>query len=354
MVLSTREIVGGEFEAAPAKSIPLGELSKWRLPLDGVWTLSGRAAFAIILKRLMSRGISHVHLPAFLCESLLLPVKALGLEYSFYPVDRSLAAHPAPPKGAAVLLIHYFGWLNPSTVRLRSESINSFYLIEDFSHIFLSKDKELWNNQSNIFFSARKFGPVPLGGWCNMQEDLSPCDDRIECLFWRSLAARLSKHIYLADKADPIDPAIETFYLDALNSVEQFLDSELSLSSLPARALDLIKDLDLDMISEKRRQNWTYVKDALPKNIDSVQPVLYDNTVPLGLVVSLGNRNGLRRYLAEHRVFCPIHWSLPKEVSRQDFPDASYTADHCLTIPIDQRYDINSLERVIDLLKGFD
>lgn len=353
MVLNSREIVGGEFEVASITTKPLKGWLNGHIPSGGVWTLSGRAAFAIILKKLMSHGVSHVHLPSFLCESLLFPVKALGLEYSFYPVGPSLAAHPTPPDGAAVLLIHYYGWLNPATERLRAESKNTYYLIEDFSHVFVSGEKGLWNNQSYVFFSARKFGPVPLGGWCNLQTDLAPCNDKVECFLWKSLAARLSKYIYLTDKDGSIEPEMETFYLETLNSIEHFLDSNLAVSTLPVHAFDMIAGLDVNMISEKRRHNWGYVKDALQNSKKLLQPDLSDATVPLGMVIMVRNRDKLRHYLARHRVFCPVHWTLPQEVSRHDFPDAAYMADHCLTVPIDQRYDESSLNRVVNLIKGF-
>lgn len=353
MEISSREIVGGEFEISSIQANHSEGVLNGRIPSSGVWTVSGRAAFAIILKTMVTHGVSHVHLPSFLCQSLLYPIKELGLEYSFYPVDSSLAAHPDPPDGAAVLLIHYFGWLNPSTERLRLESKDRFYLIEDFSHVFLSKEKKLWDNVGLAFFSARKFGPVPLGGWCSLQADLEPSGDTVECFFWRSLAARLAKHIYLSDKYGPVELATEVFYLDALNSVEQFLDSNLAVCSLPTHAFDMIAGLDWGMIFEKRRHNWLCVKDALQNSMDLLLPDLPSGSVPLGMVLVAKNRDRLRSYLAEHRIFCPVHWALPQEVSRRDFPDAAYLADHCITVPIDQRYDERSLNRVVDLLKRF-
>jgi hypothetical protein len=346
-------MVGGEFEISSVKSKPFKGKPNVHIPQGGVWTLSGRAAFAIILKEMMAHGVSHVHLPSFLCVSLVYPVKELGLNYSFYPVDFSLAAHPDPPDGAAVLLIHYFGWLNPSTERLRSEAGGSFQLIEDFSHAFLSTEINPWNNNSHIFFSARKIGPISLGGWCSRPAALELCNDTIECLYWRSLAARFAKHIYLSDINEPIDQSVEDFYLEAFHYVEQFLDKNLLMHTLPVKAFDMITGLDWDNIKEKRRNNWLYVKDAIQNSMDILVPDLSSDTVPLGMVLLVKDRDLLRRNLSEHRIFCPIHWALPKEVFRSDFPDASYMSDHCITIPIDQRYDKSSLDRVVDLIKRF-
>ena len=126
------KIIGGDFEL---ESIPSG-LSEQDVfqtyGVSGTWTTSGRSALAVILQHLTNRGVNHVHLPAYLCSSILLPIKELGLTYSFYRVDHELAAHPESIEGSAVLLIHYFGWLNKSTARIREEAVHgSFHLIED-------------------------------------------------------------------------------------------------------------------------------------------------------------------------------------------------------------------------------
>ena len=70
----------------------------------------------------MRRGVTRVHLPAFLCRSILEPVQALGLEYNFYPVDVAFVGQPDPKKNDAVLLVHYFGRINPAAHSLRSGS----------------------------------------------------------------------------------------------------------------------------------------------------------------------------------------------------------------------------------------
>ena len=119
--LPPRRIIGGDFEIERLTFGTREQLNALTRGLHGTWTTSGRGALSVVLKQLQAVGVRHVHLPSYLCESLLLPIKALGLDYSFYPVDAALAAHPNPPKGAAVLVIHYFGWLNPAINALRAE-----------------------------------------------------------------------------------------------------------------------------------------------------------------------------------------------------------------------------------------
>jgi hypothetical protein len=54
--------------------------------LYGSWLLSGWFVLKKILRCLMEQGIRHMHLPAYLCESILKPVRQLGLEVSFYAI----------------------------------------------------------------------------------------------------------------------------------------------------------------------------------------------------------------------------------------------------------------------------
>ena len=93
-----RRVVGGEFgiQKPVFADTANSELTRG---LDGTWLLSGRFALAQILRKLMGLGVNHVHLPAYLCESVLEPVRHLGLEVSFYPIRDDLSAEPNPPAG---------------------------------------------------------------------------------------------------------------------------------------------------------------------------------------------------------------------------------------------------------------
>lgn len=350
LVEERRVAIGGEFEmtAVTAKSFH-GILGK-RICSGGSWTISGRAAFAIILRKLMEQGVSHVHLPSYLCESLLLPVKALGLTFSFYRVDLSLAAHPEPPSGAAVLLIHYFGWLNASTQRLRSEAGGSFYLIEDFSQSFLSGTGAYNTEKSYAFFSARKFGPVPLGGWSSEAAKLNDGKVEVAMVLKRSLSARKLKGCYLSDRNDGIDNSIEASYLGDLESVERFLEADLE-SELPCAVLDIIGGLDWEEVSRRRRSNWLYMKQSLLGHATLLEHDLPVDTVPLGCVILSEDRCNVRMRLSASRIFCPVHWPMPDDISKADFPEAVHLSQRCLTIPIDQRYAEKDLDRITEILK---
>ena len=117
----TKKLIGGEFELNSFPSASIKGLNKLT-HCTGTWTTNGRSALYLILQKLKSKGINQIHLPAFLCQSILQPVLALELDYTFYPVQPDLTAEPDPPKNSAVLLIHYFGFINNATEGLRKGS----------------------------------------------------------------------------------------------------------------------------------------------------------------------------------------------------------------------------------------
>jgi hypothetical protein len=346
-----RRTIGGEFELSTLAIGSTKQLEKLTHGYAGTWTASGRSALSLILEYLQNTGIKHVHLPAYLCESILLAVKALGLQYSFYPVDSELAAHPDPPPNSAVLLIHYFGWLNPATTKLRAEAGRSFYLIEDASQALLSDWATTPDVSRFIILSPRKFGPVPLGGWCNISMEVDRPTIQTEKFMWQSLAARFTRATYMRESDERIEPSIEKFYIDAFNEAEEFLDNHPCEASVPQIALELIAGLDWDSIARRRRANWLKFDELLSGIVDPLNNVLPDDVVPLGYVIRLKNRNEVRRKLRDYRIFCPVHWPLPAEVNPLNFPDAVLLSKSILTIPIDQRYDQTDMVRIAHAIK---
>jgi hypothetical protein len=343
-----KRAIGGEFELNDLQKV----INSFDLTqnISGSWTVSGRAALYALLKPLKQQGLSKILLPAYLCESILQPVKECGLAYEYYPVDENLAAQPDPQKGSAVLLIHYFGWLNPSTKLLREEARDSFTLIEDMTQSVFSP----WNlengTQSNLFFSLRKFGPVPLGGWYNQVEDLPDTGMEFKALLWKSIAARLIKYNCRNFEAKSTDQAEQT-YLELFESVENSFDSPCTPYNLDDEARQLIHAVDWENASASRRQNWKNLDILINNTLQPFHESLDGGVVPLGYVVRCTDREKLRRSLIEARIFCPVHWKLPDDVDARFFPISKNLSNSLLTIPIDQRYGSDDMEYIQDVTK---
>ena len=316
---------------------------------QGTWTASGRAALSLILKSLREDGVRHVHLPALLCESMLSPAVALGMERSFYPVDRDIVARPDPPPGAAVVLVHYFGWPNPAAQELRAHGA---LVIQDLSHAALSPWTQALAARTLRFMSVRKLGPAPLGGWCSVLADPGAPSASTTAMMWRSLAARLIKADYLRQRGAPVDPLVEAFYLEAFEALEGYLDGDPDVLAAPPELTDLLAGIDWDAAARRRHDNWSHLHEALAGKVEPLMSHLPHDVVPLGYLIRLapGERDKVRRALAARRVFCPVHWPLPEEVDEARFPEAHQLSRTLLTIPVDQRYDRRDMEALAELV----
>lgn len=345
-----RRSFGGDFELHDTPYGSLERLDHLVKGQRGTWTASGRSAFGLLLQDLQQIGVRHVHIPAFVCESILQPVHALGLDYSFYPVDSSLTALPDPPKGAALLLIHYFGWENASTKQLRAEAGRSFHLIEDATHSFLSglnSDKDLG---TSVFFSLRKFGPAPLGGWCSSNRPNSKPTKEMDTTFQRSIEARALRSKYLNSPKIPVNAIEETAYLSILADVEEFLNRHSTTHAVSSKALHVAAGIDWGNVTKQRKLNWLALRKLTSTHIKPLMANLPAKVVPIGYVIQVAERDRIRQKLTSRRVFCPVHWPLPTQVDIGRFPDANTLSKTLLTVPIDQRYkteDMNIISKAL-------
>lgn len=333
-----RLTLGGDFELSNISQGNAENLTALTKGIPGTWTLSGRGALALTLKDLEDHGISHVHLPAYLCESIIAPLEALKVAYSFYPVDRSLVGHPDPPAGSATFVINYFGWLNPGLDNPPAET-----LIEDSCQAMLSGWQPSSSASKYIICSPRKFAATGLGGWTNLAQAPPITTPDAEIFLQRSLDARLLRGKYLANKTSAIDEETEKEYLTELADVENFLDSHPTESGIPELGLKVIAGIDWKRVAETRRNNWLQLYDLLSAHVELVFNNLPDAVAPLCFVIRTANRDRVRRKLAAQRIFCPVHWPLPTQVDRQKFPISAELSDTLLSLPIDQRYGTDEM-----------
>jgi hypothetical protein len=346
-----RLAIGGEMELGGWPTARPGKPGSLARGCAGTWNASGRGALMLVLRHLKSLGVTHVQLPAYLCESLLLAIKAAALDHSYYPVDENLAAQPDPKKGTALLVIDYFGWLNPSVGPLEDLDASGNRFIEDASQALLSAWRPPRGDGKYLILSPRKFAPSILGGWCNIStKDLSPVPVGLEVLAWRSLAGRLVKGSYVRQPNAGLDPEVEEFYLSAFEAMERYLDERPDSFAVPSFVSRLLESFDWPEIARRRRENWHSLQSALGGKVEPFFRSLPEDVVPLGYVITVDHRDLIRRKLAEQRIYCPVHWPLPTEVTRRDFPAAHRIAARALTLPIDQRYDGSSMDRIADAL----
>ena len=283
-------MIGGEFQIAVTDIL---NAQNRHLEAPDVYTYSsGRAAFYQILKYLrQEKKVNHVLLPDYLCSSVLFPVKELGLDYAFYPINEKLELEPASflplyKKGAAVLLINYFGLQDlTSQIKTIREFDDKAIIIEDDVQAYYEFIKPL-DGVDFKFTSLRKTFAVPDGGLVKTKHHL-PKVTTPNTFGQYKAAAALLKSMREGNFNDQI-------YLELFEKGESLIDSEQECG-MSLIAEKLYSFMNEEHVKVRRLNNATYLLEQLKQfGIKPLLP-LTDNHVPLFVPIVLKNRDEVRR-----------------------------------------------------------
>lgn len=336
-------MIGGEFQIAVTDIL---NAQNGHLETPDVYTYSsGRAALFQILKYLrQEKDVNHVLLPDYLCSSVLVPVKELELDYTFYPINENLELEPASfqplyKKGTAVLFINYFGLQDLSgQIKAIREIDDKAIIIEDDVQAYYEFIKPL-DGVDFKFTSLRKTFAVPDGGLVKTKYHL-PRVTTPNTFGQYKAAAALLKSMREGNFNDQI-------YLELFEKGESLIDSEQECG-MSLIAEKLYSFMNEEHVKVRRLNNAVYLVEQLEKiGIKPLLPLLEDH-VPLFIPVVLKNRDAVRKAMFKEEIFCPVHWPLDgmnvkrgEQMSREE-----------LSLIIDQRYGRSDMDRLLSVLEN--
>lgn len=350
--------IGSEF-ALPLAHLFWKKKGTQKGTLPGVRLSSGRCALTIIAAMLGNREIL---LPDYLCPDMLEPfAKSI---VSFYRVKRNLTVdlhdikNKVTENTRAILVIHYFGFPQPTEALRNLCRAKNVLLIEDCVQGWLTtiNGKRLGCDADVSFTSLRKWMPIPDGALLWIKEGLMYTNiPKINGKGPNSIPLRiipsfshitfiLQRYALLsANSLLPHPPYAYTNHLEKLNYPKPAPMSVLSLY--------IAERIDTEYIIRKRRENFLTLLQCLKnKRITPLFSSLDPGICPFGFPIITDNRDELKRYLIKHKIYPPIHWLL-KGVGASD--DARWLSEHILTLPIDQRYGIGEMRKVAGMLNGY-
>lgn len=305
---------------------------------------SGRAALYQILKYLQrEEGVKRIFLPDYLCSSVLMPVKALGLEFIFYPISEKLKLEKLVfpqlyQSCSAVFIINYFGLqdLTEQIAFIKSLDKNAI-IIEDDVQAYYEFKKPL-NGVDFKFTSLRKTFAVPDGGLVKTDYPL-PVIETPNSFGQYKAAAGLLKSMREGNFNDQI-------YLEMFEKGEDMINEELECG-ISRIALKLYSIIDEERVKIRRLNNARHLVEGLEQiGIEPLLP-LAEGRVPLFVPIRLKNRNEVRKRMFQHEVFCPVHWPL----EGMDVKKGKEMAEHELSLIVDQRYGKKEMDEIINFLK---
>ncbi len=328
-------------------------------------TSSGRDSLKLIIQILGLTQRDEVLLPAYLGQEVLIPFQKEGVNFTFYKVNRKLVADIDDIKGKirgntkALLVIHYFGYRQPVEEIRKSFKEHSMYLIEDTAQSLLTKYNGQFLGRSGdlAFTSFRKFLPVLDGSLLMINREGLGNDSKWSTaslchffyLWFRYLGMNL-KNLYLKTHLVP-----KPVFLYIFTTADKMLDKYPKPAKISSLSKRVLYKLDFDDIILKRRRNFQYLLDNWRSDI--IQPVFRElpaNVCPLGFPVFSKDRDYVKHNLIERKIYPPVHWNLPLDISKEEFGLSWDISRHILTIPIDQRYGLNEMDYVLKEIHEID
>jgi len=190
-------------------------------------------------------------------------------------------------------------------------------------------------NNCDTFYSARKFFGVPDGAYLFSEKKLHA---ELEYDY---------SNIRMEHLLGRIEEGAEKYY-------PKFKENDDSLIGQPIKKMSkltqsLMKNIDYDKVAEIRFNNFNYLhsklKDANEIIIDTVSI-----TVPMVYPYLVKNGSEIKKKLISNKIFVATFWPNVREWDNDKESYENYLAANLLAIPIDQRYCLDEMEKILELI----
>jgi hypothetical protein len=321
MINSLPTAIGGYFEL----ELPTG--TDFLYP-EALRFQSARAAFHALLN---AGKPSRVWAPKYICDAMLAPLTASGIEVVFYDIDQCLGVSESVGLAPEdwLLYVNYFGVCDEQEKKLLKR-FNPSQLILDHAQAFFTPPKDCLAT----IYSPRKFFGLPDGGLLSASFAVTAPDQTDN-----GSVARCS---HLLKRLDSLP---EAGYADFRAAEESLLDTgPRKMSNLSER---LLNGIDYNSARQRRNANFQFLHQHLQHLNDlEIDPDQTDGPLCYPLLI---DNPGLRKRLIAERIFIPSYW--PEATTRVQAKSMEHSIiRHCLPLPCDQRYGPENLIRMIHLI----
>ncbi|MDR6555734.1 hypothetical protein J2809_000065 [Arthrobacter pascens] len=343
-----REI--GSFFAAVSENLltRIPQAVPWEDGVRHEYVETGRQALNCITRDLLDRGVSHVFLPEYLCESLLEPFLASSLDISFFAMTDDLQIdfpalkhleQQAPNQQCAVVMLRYFGHARDQEYIREIASLQSrgVIVVEDITHSLFDSTR---STADYTFASLRKLLPIASGAvvtGISSRPRTPQTRSKLADVLWMHMDA---KKDYVEGRSS------NRSYYEGLVLASDILEGTLEAHRMDRRSFELLPFLPYSKFVQSRKNNFA----ALREQLVSLRGVSIVNEVNLSvathLVLRTADSNGVRQKLAERGIYCPVHWPRPSGLPK----DISWKDGH-FSIPVDHRYSIEDMMHTGSLIR---
>lgn len=287
---------------------------------------TGRNTLLYLMK---ARKITKLHIPYYLCDSVSTLLEEHDYNFEYYNIDQEFLPifDKKLEKDEFLYIVNLYGQL--TTEQLLALKQHFGQVIFDYSHAFFQEPLA----GVDTIYSCRKFFGVPDGAYLatdailheNLEQDMS--SDRL-------------KHIVGRYEGTASD-----YYSD-------FQRNDHVLDATPLRTMsklthNLMGAIDYKRARQTRNENYIYLEQQLgadnPLKLTMPQgPFAYPLLVENGLEI--------RTRLTDEQIYIPLLWPNVMKDCPEESIEYQYAAN-ILPLPCDQRYGLEEMAYLVDLLK---
>lgn len=318
---------------------------------DGCYVLSGRTAIDLIIQDIAkTRVVRSVYMPAWGCDSMIAPFAHRNIQVDFYDVcfDGQLQCHTDSLYHTDIFYTtNYFGYENAFDVEVVKQfKAKGAVILYDRTHSFLMEEDPYLPLADYSFASIRKWMGVIGGAEVKGvgEHPLKVCP----YLTCKEEAMRMKRAFIKGDAS-----VEKQTFLNLYSEFGHQLAEDYQNYEMDAFSYALYKTEDFSAMRRKRRKNAQYLHDHL-KGVRFVGD-LTDNAVPLfvpALFDTIEQRNAIRKKLIEAQIYCPIHWPKPTQIPSNFEANKIYDTE--LSLICDQRYNVDDMRRVVEVINDKD
>lgn len=288
---------------------------------------SARAAFLALIRSVKPK---RVWMPFYICDSMLAPVHAEGIDICHYALDEDFSIRqPIFLHEQDILLyVNYFGVCDRQIQDILKK-FNPLQTVIDCSQALYAKP---YSCLATIY-SPRKFFGIPDGGFLATDHPVSPTQQQDK------------------DSEKRMEHLIKRLGETPEAGYAAFQQAEKSLSDMEPRSMStltekLLGSVDLDKSNKTRNRNFQYLRNSLDSSNCLILPSFWDGPMCYPYMT---HKNIKKNIFTDNRIFIATYW--PEVLGRVD--KNSFEAKlvtQCFPLPCDQRYEESSLDRILNLL----
>lgn len=299
---------------------------------DGILLNTGRNALEYILRSIGE--VKHIFLPYYTCEVVLEPINKLHIPFTYYHINQQfeMVDDIQPKEGEYIIANNYFG-IKDAYIQQLANRYGDHLIVDCAQALFAKLIPGI-----KAFYSARKYVGVADGGVAYLG---NLPDDKVEV-----------NEIERSDEHDSHLLKRKQFGAEA--GFADYQANEKKLDNQPIRLMAIntkwiLDHIDYDKVIARRRENFQYLHEALATKNQLQLPAFDTFACPMVYPFMINTERNLRKELIDNKVFVAKYW--PNVELMEGFESENELANNVIPIPCDQRYGVEGMNRIIQLIK---